>query len=160
MERLLILILMVVLLAGCSQSEFMDYKAQYIEEIEAFEAEPYIEGSIFKGITDGQEYLYYYEGLPGSQKEGTYANGAYTGTVLDVEEGITYDIHKGEDYGYDKSFFIGIAYMEMKDVFYKGESISFKTADVRLNQKDVTLTIWLMPFENGKDISISDFEYR
>ena len=141
MERLLILILMVVLLAGCSQSEFMDYKAQYIEEqgisdieeIEAFEAEPYIEGSIFKGITDGQEYLYYYEGLPGSQKEGTYANGAYTGTVLDVEEGITYDIHKGEDYGYDKSFFIGIAYMEMKDVFYKGESISFKTADVRLN---------------------------
>ena len=59
MERLLILILMVVLLAGCSQSEFMDYKAQYIEEqgisdieeIEAFEAEPYIEGSIFKGIT-------------------------------------------------------------------------------------------------------------
>lgn len=50
--------------------------------------------------------------------------------------------------------------MEMKDVFYKGESISFKTADVRLNQKDVTLTIWLMPFENGKDISISDFEYR
>lgn len=54
MERLLILILMVVLLAGCSQSEFMDYKAQYIEEqgisdieeIEAFEAEPYIEGSI------------------------------------------------------------------------------------------------------------------
>ena len=168
MERLLILILMVVLLAGCSQSEFMDYKAQYIEEqgisdieeIEAFEAEPYIEGSIFKGITDGQEYLYYYEGLPGSQKEGTYANGAYTGTVLDVEEGITYDIHKGEDYGYDKSFFIGIAYTEVKDVFYKGESISFKTADVRLNQKDVTLTIWLMPFENGKDISISDFEYR
>ena len=106
MERLLILILMVVLLAGCSQCEFMDYKAQYIEEqgisdieeIEAFEAEPYIEGSIFKGITDGQEYLYYYEGLPGSQKEGTYANGAYTGTVLDVEEGITYDIHKGEDW--------------------------------------------------------------
>ena len=92
----------------------MDYKAQYIEEqgisdieeIEAFEAEPYIEGSIFKGITDGQEYLYYYEGLPGSQKRKVHMQmGHIPELFLDVEEGITYDIHKGEDYGYDKKFF-------------------------------------------------------
>lgn len=73
---------------------------------------------------------------------------------------MTYDIHKGEDYGYDKSYFIGIAYRKMSDVYYKGESIHFETVDVSLNKENITLTIWLMPFENGSNISLSDFEYR
>lgn len=72
---------------------------------------------------------------------------------------MTYDIHKGEDYGYDKSYFIGIAYRKMTDVYYKGESIDFQTVDVTLNQNDISLTIWTMPFKNETDINISDFEY-
>ena len=39
-----------------------------IEEIGSFLKLSHIEGTIFKGIVDGQEYLYYYEGLPGSWK--------------------------------------------------------------------------------------------
>lgn len=162
-----LLLVITFVLTGCGQGEFQDYKAQYIEEqgitdieeIATYKDESYIENVIFKGKVDGQENLYYYEGLPGSQNEGIYANGAYTGTVLHPEEGMTYDIHKGEDYGYDKSYFIGIAYRKMTDVYYKGESIDFQTVDVTLNQNDISLTIWTMPFKNETDINISDFEY-
>ena len=38
--------------------------------------------------------------------------------------------------------------------------IDFKTVDVQLNGEDITLTIWLMPFSNGDEISISDFKYQ
>ena len=169
MKKLLIFILMTVLLVGCSKDDFNYYRDSYIEEqgitnieeIMIYEDKPNIKLVIFKGTRNGdEENLYYCEGLPGSKVKGEYANGSYTGTLLAVAEGKTYDIHKGEEYGYDKSYFVGIAYREMAAVYCKGESIDFKTADVSLNGEDISLTVWIMPFSNGEDISISDFEYQ
>lgn len=131
------------LLIGCSKNVFNYYMDSYIEEqditnieeIMFFEDEPNIKGAIFKGAVDGTENLYYYEGLSGSKEEGVYANGEYTGNILQLDEGMRYDIHKREDYGYDKSYFVGIAYRKMKGVYCKDESVNFKTVDVSLNDK-------------------------
>lgn len=101
----------------------------------------------------------FYEGLP-SKGDGILSNGEYTASLLSIEEGMTYNIYDGEDFGYDKSYFVAIIYRKMSDVYYKGESIDFKTVDVQLNGEDITLTIWLMPFSNGDEISISDFKYQ
>lgn len=73
---------------------------------------------------------------------------------------MSYDIHNGEDYGYDKSYIVGIAYKEMTSVYYKDKKIDFKTANVKLNNEEIILTVWIMPFNNGEDINISDFSYQ
>lgn len=170
MKRILAFILMTILLVGCSKDNFNYYMDGYIEEqgitnieeIMVYEDKPNIKLVIFKGTLDGtKENLYYCEGLPGSGKgEGIFSNGSYTSTLLALEEGMTYNVHNGEDYGYDKSYFMGIAYRKMTDVYWKGESIDFKSVKVSLNNKEITLTVWIMPFSNGEDISISDFEYK
>lgn len=168
MKKILIMFVMLVLLVGCSQDEFSSFKDNYIEEqgitdvkdITVYGDKPYIEGVIFKGVIDGnKENLYFCEGLPG-QGEGAFPNGEYTASLLSIDEGMTYNIYDGEDYGYDKSYFVAIVYQKLSTVNYKGESIDFKTVDVQLNGKDITLTIWLMPYDNGNEISLSDFEYR
>ena len=65
-----------------------------------------------------------------------------------------------KDFGYDRSYFVAMVIGKTSAVYYKGESIDFKTVDVQLNDKDITLTVWLMPFSNGDEISLSDFEYQ
>ncbi|MBS5113625.1 MAG: hypothetical protein KHZ15_13210 [Coprobacillus cateniformis] len=65
------------MVVGCSQNEFKDCQTKYIEEqgitnieeVTVYENKPYIEEVIFKGIVDGKENLYYYEGLLGSKKK-------------------------------------------------------------------------------------------
>lgn len=73
---------------------------------------------------------------------------------------MTYTVYEGEDFGYDKSYFIGIVYRKITAVYYKDESIDFKTADVDLNDKGITLSVWLMPFNNGERINVDDFDFK
>lgn len=166
MKKILVLFIMLTLLMGCSQSEFHEYKDNYIkeqhitnvEEVFHYENKPYIEGVIFKGKID-QEELYYYEGIQGNA-EGFIENGMYSGQPLFIEEKATYYIHNGEDYRYDKSFFVGIVYQKLSEVYFKGESIKFDIIETTLNDEDITLIFWLMPFDNGEEVSISDFELK
>lgn len=168
MKKILVMFIMLVLLVGCRKDEFSSFKDNYIEEqgitniedITLYGDKPYIEGVIFKGtIDDTEENLYFCEGLPG-KGDGIFSNGEYTASLLSIEEGMIYNIYDGEDYGYDRSYFVAIAYRKMSAVYCRGESIDFKTVDVQLNGEDITLTVWLMPYDNGDEISISDFEYK
>ena len=168
MKKIIVMFIMLVLLVGCKKDEFCSFKDDYIREqgitdivdITSYGDKPYIEGVIFKGIIDGnEENLYFCEGLSG-KGDGILSNGEYTASLLSIEEGMTYNIYDGEDLGYDRSYFVAIIYRKMSDVYYKGESIDFKTVDVQLNGEDITLTVWLMPFSNGDEINISDFKYQ
>lgn len=168
MKKILIMFVMLVLLVGCRKDEFSSFKDNYIEEqgitniedITVYGDKPYIEGVIFKGVIDGnEENLYFCEGLPG-KGEGSFPNGEYTANLLSIKEGMIYNIYDGEDYGYDKSYFVAIVYQKLSAVYYKGESIDYKTVDVQLNGKDIILTVWLMLYDNEDEISISDFEYK
>ena len=168
MKKILIMFLMLVLLVGCKKDEFSSFKDDYIreqsitdiEDITSYGDKPYIECVIFKGLFNGiEEELYFCEGLPG-KGDGIFSNGEYGAGPLSIEEGMRYRVYEGEDYGYDRSYFVAIIYRKMSDVYYKGESIDFKTVDVQLNGEDITLTVWLMPYDNGDEISISDFEYK
>lgn len=168
MKKIIVIFIMLVLLVGCKKDEFSSFKDDYIREqgitdivdITSYGDKPYIEGVIFKGIIDGtEENLYFCEGLPG-KGDGIFLNGEYGAGPFTVEMETRYRVYDGEDLGYDKSYFVAMVYRKMSDVYYKGESIDFKTVDVQLNGENITLTVWLMPFSNGEDIDISDFEYQ
>ncbi len=168
MRKILIMFIMLVLLVGCKKDEFSSFKDNYIEEhgitdieeITSYGDKPYIEDIIFKGLFHGtEEELYFCEGLPG-KGDGIFSNGEYGAGPLSIEEGMRYRVYDGKDFGYDRSYFVAMVYRKMSVVYYKGESIDFKTVDVQLNDKDITLTVWLMPFSNGDEISLSDFEYQ
>lgn len=47
----------------------------------------------------------------------------------------------------------------MTDLYFKGNRIDFQTKDIVLNDEKIALTVWLMPYSNGEEITISDFEY-
>lgn len=168
MKKIIVMFIMLVLLVGCKKDEFSSFKDDYIREqgitdivdITSYGDKPYIEGVIFKGTIDGnEENLYFCEGLP-SKGDGILSNGEYTASLLSIEEGMTYNIYNCYKITFVISKIFSIIYRKMSDVYYKGESIDFKTVDVQLNGEDITLTIWLMPFSNGDEISISDFKYQ
>lgn len=93
MKKILISFSMIFLLIGCSKNDFDYYKDSYIEEqgitnineMMSYEEKPDIKLIVFKGrLDDNEEYLYCFEGLPGSKKDGEYKNGSYTGILLEV----------------------------------------------------------------------------
>lgn len=167
MKKILSLFVLLVLLVGCSKDQFVEFKDEYIDEqgiikvedIITYNEKPYIEGLIFKGIiNDNEENIYFCEGLPG-KNDGIFSNGEYTASLLAVEEQVTYHFYDGDDLGYDESYFVGIAFFKITDLYYKGKSIDFQTKDIILNDEKISLTVWLMPYSNGEEINISDFEY-
>ncbi|NCC55285.1 MAG: hypothetical protein EOM11_07375, partial [Erysipelotrichia bacterium] len=125
---ILFVVMLLVSLVGCKKDEFASFKDDYIqeigisdiEEITTYGDKPYIEGVIFKGVREmegNEENLYFYEGLAGNG-DGIFSNGEYTGSLLSIEEGMRYRIYDGEDFGYDRSYFVAIAYQKMSAVYY------------------------------------------
>lgn len=168
MKKILIMFVLLILLVGCSKDQFVEFKDEYIkeqgiikvEDIIAYNEKPNIEGIIFKGINnDNEENIYFCEGLPG-KNDGIFSNGEYTASVLDVEERAAYHFYNGDDLGYDKSYFVGITFFKMTNLYYKGNSVDFQTKDIILNGENISLSVWLMPYSNDEDLSISDFEFN
>lgn len=159
-----------ILLVGCrhNATNVEKYRNNYIEErnliyvqdVLLYDDKPYFEGTIFIAKTENNtENMYYFEDLPGGG-EGKWGKGKYTGGLVRINEDCNYRIYEGEDYGYDKSYFVGILCKEVKDVLYKNESIDFQTVDITLNGEKISLTVWLMEFVNGQNIEIKDFSYE
>lgn len=167
MKKVLSFFALLVLLVGCSKDQFVEFKDEYIQEqgitkvedIITYNEKPFVEGLIFKGIINDDENIYFCEGVPG-KNDGIFSNGEYTASLLDFDEQITYHFYDGDDLGYDKSYFVGIAFFKMTDLYYKGNRIDFQTKDIDLNDEKISLSVWLMPYSNGEEITISDFEYN
>lgn len=167
MKKVLSFFALLVLLVGCSKDQFVEFKDEYIQEqgitkvedIITYNEKPFVEGLIFKGIINDDENIYFCEGVPG-KNDGIFSNGEYTASLLDFDEQITYHFYDGDDLGYDKSYFVGIAFFKMTDLYYKGNRIDFQTKDIDLNDEKTSLSVWLMPYSNGEEITISDFEYN
>lgn len=148
------------MIVGCSKNQFIEFKDEYIEEhgiikvedIIIYSEKPDIEGLIFKGIIndDDEENICFCEGVPG-KNDGIFSNGEYTASLLDIDEQITYHFYDGDDLGYDKSYFVGIAFFKMTDLYYKDNRIDFQTKDIVLNDEKISLTVWLMPYSNGEE---------
>lgn len=168
MKKLCLVLILCIFIVGCGSDDFESELDQYIDEQElvdvkrimTYEDDSDIKGIIFKAVNlSDEELLYYFEYVAG-KGNAKYGNGMYSAGPLLFDGNIISNIYDGEDFGYDKSYVIGMLDKKITSLTYKGKNIDYKSETVVLNGNKTAITVWLMSYDNGDDIDVADFSYQ
>lgn len=172
MKKIIIIFIIMASLVGCgfgTHKQLIDemkndmiesYNLVDYEDIFRYADKDIIKGYIIKGVNEnGVENLYLLNGVKGIGK-GSFDKGLYySGPISPKEENLDFRVEEGEFYGHENSYFIGVLFEKVSSVSYKDRELDIQNKEIELNGEKVGLTMWLMKFPNGDEISTDDFMY-